>query len=86
MKKITAAQRREAEQYRPEVCQLCGRPVVSKLHLDHDHRTGEIRGWVHPLCNWRLGKVRDSIEWMEAAVDYLRRPPLRGRLEEGVKP
>jgi hypothetical protein len=21
--------------------------------LDHDHLTGEVRGWSHPTCNWR---------------------------------
>lgn len=34
-------------------CELCG--VVKNLQLDHDHETGEIRGWLCNRCNIALG-------------------------------
>lgn len=45
------------------------------MHLDHDHKTGQLRGIVHPLCNGKLGKVHDSIEWLQNAASYLTDPP-----------
>ena len=75
--RVPAKVRREAEKYRGDTCMLCGKPVVTKLHLDHDHATGEVRGWVHPFCNKKLGQCKDDPEWLEAAARYLRRPPLR---------
>lgn len=53
-------------------CHLCG---VSELELDkrlcvdHDHQTGEFRGWLCWDCNVGLGKLKDNIE---AASQYLK--------------
>lgn len=30
-------------------CWFCGE--AGATHIDHDHNTGEIRGWSHPPCN-----------------------------------
>lgn len=41
------------------VCALCYRiPTGRRLDVDHDHRTGEIRGLLCHLCNRALGMVR----------------------------
>jgi hypothetical protein len=53
----------------PDNCQLCG--VEAKLHLDHDHETGTFRGWLCTTCNTGLGKFNDSVERLQAAIDYL---------------
>lgn len=68
------------------LCALCGKLMSEigayegKQHnsndspvLDHDHKTGKIRGMVHGRCNHLLGNARDNIETLEQAVDYLRR-------------
>ncbi len=35
-------------------CHICEKVIKTHdKHLDHDHLTGEVRGWSHPTCNWR---------------------------------
>jgi len=41
-------------------CQLCGVPemeLTTKLCLDHDHETGQFRGWLCHRCNRLVGMV-----------------------------
>ena len=45
----------------------------SKLCYDHDHVTGEFRGWICYGCNTGLGKLGDTIEGLEKAIAYLKR-------------
>jgi hypothetical protein len=52
-------------------CDLCGR--VAKLNLDHDHDTGNFRGWLCTSCNMALGKLGDNLEGLMKAVQYLQR-------------
>lgn len=55
------------------VCALCGRPPKTRsLAVDHDHSTGVVRGLLCLPCNTALGKLGDSIETLERAIDYLR--------------
>lgn len=60
------------------VCALCGKPSVRKrLAVDHDHKTGRVRGLIHAWENTFVGRVRDSAEWFDRAAAYLRNPPAR---------
>ena len=52
------------------VCAICAGP--DPKHLDHDHRTGEIRGILCVNCNHGLGKFFDDVDLLERAVTYLR--------------
>ena len=51
------------------VCFLCGKPPNGKkfkrLHVDHDHKTGEVRGLLCRGCNGLLG-------WYEAHKEQLK--------------
>ena len=53
------------------VCAICGSPPKSRrLHVDHDHRTGAVRGLLCFRCNRALaGYV--TVEWMLKAIRYL---------------
>jgi hypothetical protein len=63
-------------------CAICGTPEEltpqQRLHLDHDHAAGHVRGLLCSLCNVGLGQFKDSPERLLAAAAYLKktaRPP-----------
>lgn len=38
-------------------CALCLSPLAfGRMHIDHDHTTGEVRGLLHPACNMTVGR------------------------------
>ena len=43
------------------------------LNIDHDHKTGNIRGLLCAPCNIAIGKLDDSIDNCRRAAAYLRR-------------
>lgn len=40
--------------------------------VDHDHRTGKIRGVLCRLCNTMLGSAKDNITTLENSIKYLK--------------
>jgi hypothetical protein len=46
-------------------------PAKGGLHLDHDHETGEFRGWLCWHCNTGIGKLGDTPDGLRNALDYL---------------
>lgn len=60
------------------MCGGCGLALIDPLfspHVDHDRRTGVVRGLLHGSCNVALGCIDDSISKLEGLIDYLRDPP-----------
>lgn len=57
------------------VCAICGKPHEEnknkRLHVDHCHTTGAVRGLLCPACNTAIGKMKDSPDRLRAAADYL---------------
>lgn len=43
-----------------------------RLHVDHDHKTNQIRGLLCGNCNSALGFIKDNPEVAEAIARYLR--------------
>lgn len=56
---------------RCEICTLAEESLNRKLHLDHDHGTGEFRGWLCGNCNIGIGLLGDTREKLLRAVVYL---------------
>lgn len=50
-------------------CVICG--SEEKLVVDHDHKTGEIRGLLCNHCNRGLGHFKDDPMLLEFAAQYL---------------
>ena len=56
-----------------QTCAICS--IGGKLHVDHDHATGKIRGLLCRGCNMGLGNFRDSTVYLNRAIEYLKNPP-----------
>jgi len=56
------------------VCKVCGGQSLGKgrYHVDHDHKTGKIRGLLCHKCNVALGMVQDDISHLKALIKYLK--------------
>jgi hypothetical protein len=53
-------------------CVICKQPPqVKNLCVDHDHKTGVIRGLLCNSCNGALGLFEESLELLEKAARYL---------------
>lgn len=54
------------------VCAICQMPENGKsLAVDHDHKTGIVRGLLCANCNNGLGRFKDNINVLLAAIHYL---------------
>jgi len=55
-------------------CSICGTSDFGSKrgHIDHDHKTGNIRGILCTNCNNGLGRFKDNIEYLEEAIRYLK--------------
>lgn len=58
-------------------CAICGIEPVKvagrrvALYVDHDHKTGAVRGLLCNGCNLALGHMDDDVERLNAAIKYL---------------
>ena len=60
--------------YANPVCAICGmkgRDQNTRFAIDHNHKTGQVRGLLCKRCNQGLGKFRDDIDVLQSAIDYL---------------
>lgn len=74
--KMTVDQYNEMYDKQMGNCACCGRPSTDfkrGLHLDHDHKTGQVRALLCTKCNPGLGYFEDSIEKLEMAIAYLKK-------------
>lgn len=55
-------------------CAICGLPPENgtRLHVDHCHDTGAIRGLLCGKCNTGIGQLLHSEEILLAAIEYIR--------------
>jgi len=64
------------------LCACCGKTLEegwtqnhknNKLVVDHDHKSGKVRGLLCTMCNKGLGLLGDDLEGLQKAVDYLKK-------------
>lgn len=61
-------------------CAVCGRQETQfeiKLSLDHNHKTGQIRGLLCVRCNLLVGAMENRIQIIDEARAYLQRWQLK---------
>ena len=63
------------------VCAICGQEETMKhqngkttrLSVDHNHKTGKVRGLLCRKCNIVIGNAKDNIDILFKAIQYLRK-------------
>ncbi len=57
-------------------CKVCDKTITIQttrdVNLDHNHETGEIRGYICNRCNTGLGNFRDNISLLKRAIRWLK--------------
>lgn len=52
------------------VCAIC--KVAEPKHVDHSHRTRQVRGLLCLNCNQGIGRFEDDVPTLRRAIEYLR--------------
>ena len=72
---LTAEQYAALLDHQGGACAICGGVRRYRLNVDHDHRTGLVRGLTCRRCNKLLRDVRDDALVLRQAAAYLDLPP-----------
>lgn len=75
---ITLAQYQEILARQSGVCAICESEHIgrgSRLHVDHCHKTGRVRGLLCGHCNTAIGLLKEDPKLFDAAVRYLQEVP-----------
>lgn len=72
---VTADRYDQMMQEQGGVCAICEMPNTNgrRLAIDHDHKTGVIRGLLCGTCNTSIGHAKDDPDRLRAMADYLER-------------
>lgn len=78
-KSIKSQDRLKWETLKPKLGQLFTCPIctktsiggVSKHVLDHNHQTGQVRGYLCESCNTGIGRFDDNVELVKNAITWL---------------
>jgi RNA polymerase-binding transcription factor DksA len=68
---ITENELENMKQKQKDKCAICGKPISENFVIDHDHKTGKVRGLLCISCNTGLGHLKDNKVAMLKAIDYL---------------
>jgi len=74
---ITLQEESQIREKQHGVCAICERSLTDKRgyspHVDHDHKSGLVRGLLCLPCNSGLGSFRDRPDLLRRAIAYLER-------------
>ena len=54
------------------ICLIHQRDLKRAMAVDHNHKTGNIRGLLCNSCNVAIGNAKESIEILQRMIDYLK--------------
>jgi len=72
---VTEDEAKRVREFQENKCFVCRKPL--KLYREHNHRSGEFRGYLCFLHNKGLAFFQDNPEYLAAAADYLRANPVQ---------
>jgi hypothetical protein len=67
----------KAQGSRCAICKVHAKDIAhdsfkhNPLVIDHDHKTGKVRGLLCPTCNLVLGHAKDDVNLLANAISYL---------------
>jgi hypothetical protein len=72
--KITLEEYNQMLEKQKDSCAICHEKFKSSTHtqVDHDHKTGKVRGLLCRKCNSILGYSNDEIQILLNAINYLK--------------
>lgn len=72
---ITEEEYQDMLEAQEHTCAICGTDKPGgrhkKFHIDHNHKTGKVRGLLCWPCNAGLGQFKDSYDNLHSALLYL---------------
>lgn len=70
---ITVEDYNNLEKQQEYVCAICKNKCIYKdrLSVDHNHKTGKVRGLLCGNCNTGLGKFKENVDLLEKAQQYI---------------
>jgi|TARA_R110000850_G_scaffold3472_16_gene16748 hypothetical protein len=74
MKQLSVLKRKHGKPPEDYVCPICKREqgeFSRAFSLDHNHDTGEFRGWLCHNCNTAIGLFKDDKDSLSRAIEYL---------------
>ena len=54
-------------------CAICSEMFIKTPCVDHNHKTGRVRGLLCGHCNRMLGCARENQNILQSGIEYLRR-------------
>jgi hypothetical protein len=72
---ITPEEYEEILNLQGRCCKICNEhesAFIKSLAVDHDHKTGKVRGLLCSNCNTALGLLRENLQLFDNAVRYLK--------------
>lgn len=73
---ITANQYKELLLAQGNKCGICEKELIKRINIDHDHTTQKIRGALCASCNISIGLLKENIEILEKAINWIRKGAL----------
>ncbi len=80
-KSISASDRalwnlKKPRDYEPFTCPICDKTSIvgiTKIVLDHSHKTGKVRGYLCESCNTGIGRFDDDASLITKAISWLQK-------------